>query len=82
MVKKTIFLLKNIGNFQKMRLFKIPVKSVILQISEDLLFFSNLLHHEDHMSLEIWWENSFKKMLWQKNYDFILFSPKTTHDFR
>ena len=37
MMKKTIF--KIIGIFQKMRLFKTPVKSPILQITEDLLFF-------------------------------------------
>ena len=37
MMKKTIF--KSLVLFQKMRLFKIPVKSSILQISEDLLFF-------------------------------------------
>ena len=37
MMKKTIF--KIFVIFQKMRLFKIPVKSPILQISEDLLFF-------------------------------------------
>ena len=37
MMKKTIF--KIIGKLQKMHLFKIPVKSPILQISEDLLFY-------------------------------------------
>ena len=38
-MKKTIF--KTIGNFSEnaLTLFKIPVKSPILQMSEDLLFF-------------------------------------------
>ena len=37
MMKKTIFEISVF--FQKMRLFKIPVKSPVLQISEDLVFF-------------------------------------------
>ena len=48
MMKKTIF--KIFGNSSENAF--IPVKSSVLQISEDLVF-SNSLHHEDHMSTEM-----------------------------
>ena len=50
--------------FQKMHLFKIPVNLSFCKYQK-IYCFSNLLHHKDHMSTEIWWENSFKKLLRQ-----------------
>ena len=60
-----------------MRLFKIPVESPILQmyIRRFIVFFY-LLNHEDHMSTEMWWENSFKKILFLNIMILPFFSPK------
>ena len=64
-----------------MHLFKIPVKSPILKMSDDLLF-CNLLHHEDHISSEMCWENSFKKTLWLKIMIFTFFFFQNMYDFQ
>ena len=51
MMKKTIF--EIIGNFSEMRLFKIPVKSPVLQISEDLVFFEFATSWRPHVNWNV-----------------------------